>query len=201
MMEILNLSCVDNMDCNNDDVSNQYLEINNRDTKYHSPTRTLTKEEQTTKIKDFFTKYVADGMAPNQAAAKAMNLVANELKNVKEEGRLLPGTLKGESTSKVHDSDSPAAKLLSTSLRDVLHTAKKYVENVRKNPYSPKFRSFKVSNRFFDNITSTDCGLEYIVQCLGFRTYSTSTDYIASIPLSVDIDALNERIDHQLSLL
>ena len=196
MIEILKMSCEEDMDCTDDNGSNPYLERSDSEAERKSMAKTMTKEEQATEIKKLFTMYTSEGMPPNMAAAKAINDVANA-KNVNGDKPLLPGTLQGQ----MNDNDviSYASTIHLNHQRDVLHTAKKYIENVQKKPYSPKFRCFKVSNRFFDNITQAEGGLDYIVKCLGFRTYINSADYMASIPLSVDIDALKERVEHLLN--
>jgi len=75
---------------------------------------------------------------------------------------------------------------------------KKYIENVNKHPSSPKFRQFKLSNKFSDRITSSGGGIDCLVNQLGFRIYSNDIDFIASIPLSIDISALTKRIDELL---
>ncbi len=199
MIEILKMSCQDDMDCVDDNGSNPYLERRDVGVESHPPASPMSKEEQTEQIKHLFMKYTAEGIAPNQAAAKAINEIASKAKSDKEQENLLPGTLKGQIMNSVAESHTVTPHL--TPIRDVLHTAKKYVENVQKKPYSPKFRSFKVSNRIFDNITLAEGGLEYIVKCLGFRTYITSSDYMASIPLGVDTDALKERIEQLLNSL
>ena len=199
MIEILKLSCVEDMDCSDEHISNPYVERSNEEFQRNAVTkRTMSKEEQAMRIKDLFTNYVAKGLPPNDAAAKAINEVASEAISLKVgQLQLDPGSLSGTYTTNVIGSSAIMPD--TTSLKDVLHTAKKYVENVQKKPYSPKFRSFKISNRFFDNITSADGGLECIVKYLGFAIHTAPLDYMASIPLSADTDAMKERIDALLS--
>jgi len=199
MMDILKLSFAEDMnttmDCDEEknNGSNPYLEREADESMTEQ--KPMSKDEQTACIKKYFSQLVEDGMAPNEAAVKAINMVA-ELARAKDEGKcsadLLPGTLKG--TKSTGQSQTLSAKILD----DVLSTAKKYIENVNKHPSSPKFRQFKLSNKFSDRITSSGGGIDCLVNQLGFRIYSNDIDFIASIPLSIDISALTKRIDELL---
>lgn len=194
MMDILKLSCIENMDIDCDETEeaiNPYLE---RSDAVNTQTIKMSKEEQAIRIKNYFSQLVSEGMTPNDAVVKAINAVAKEVSSGVISGiLLLPSNLKG---TKQTESKNPFQVASSASdLKDILLTTKKYVKNVQKQPYNPKFRCFRLSNKFFDKITSTEGGLDYVVKDLGFRTYNTSLDFMASIPLSTDIDVLEKRID------
>ena len=130
--------------------------------------------------------------SPNEAAAKAINMVADLARATNEEESSI-GLMKGELSS-VGNHQTCCVE----NLNNVLSTAKKYVQNVQKQPFSPKFRSFKLSNKVSDRITSSEGGIECLVNELGFRTYSNDVDFMASIPLSIDISALILRINKLL---
>lgn len=204
MMDVLKLSCVEDMDCDEteDEKSNPYLERSHDEVVEKEPVIEMTKEERDAKQKatilKYFHQFVSEGMTPNEAGVKAINKVASESATSKEgNNALLPGTLKG--TKSVEAEEPSQNEIAPADLKLVLHTAKKYVDNVAKKPSTAKFRNFKLSNRVFDNITSLEGGLDYLVNQLGFRVYNNDMDFIASIPLSIDIMALRERIDNLLS--
>merc|ERR1719491_2871041 len=81
---------------------------------------------------------------------------------------------------------------------NVAKTAKQYLNNVRKNPYAFRFRSFKMSNKIFDRITSSTDGIEDVLN-LGFSTYNNDTDFMACIPLGANLEGMNDTIEHFLS--
>lgn len=173
--------------------SNPYLEGQGEESIMKQPS--MSKDEQATRIKEYFSQFVGEGMTANEAAAKAINMVAELARSAygeKYSVDLMPGTLKG--TKNASKSQTLGAK----NFKDVLSTALKYVENVQKNPSNPKFRCFKLSNKYCDRITSSEGGIEYLVNQLGFRTYSNEIDFMALIPLSIDISALITRIDRLL---
>jgi hypothetical protein len=202
MMEILKLSCVQDMECDGETEVrlNPYLQ-RRHDEVVEKKDQVMSQEEQAALIKEYFSELVGEGMSPNEAAAKAINKVAS-LKTggtIKENmmANLLPGTLRGKINSETQELYNVLPS--SADLKVVLSTAKKYVDNVQKQPFTPKFRNFKLSNKFFDKITSSEGGLEYITNQLGFCIYNNGIDFMASIPLSMDIAALKKRIDDLLS--
>merc|ERR1711971_619823 len=109
------------------------------------------------------------GMEPNEAVVKAINMVAREVSSGLKCSNL-------EGTKHTEARKSMQVTLSTRDLKNILLTTKKYVKNVQKQPFTPKFRSFKLSNRIFDNITSTNGGLDYVMQNLGFRVYNTTSD-------------------------
>ena len=195
MMDILKLSFAEDMDVDCDETkhncSNPYLERQGEETIVKQKP-VLSKDEQAARIKEYFSQLVGDGMSPNEAAAKAINMVADLARATNEEESSI-GLMKGELSS-VGNYQTCCVE----NLNDVLSTAKKYVQNVQKQPFSPKFRSFKLSNKVSDRITSSEGGIECLVNELGFRTYSNDVDFMASIPLSIDISALILRINKLL---
>jgi hypothetical protein len=72
----------------------------------------------------------------------------------------------------------------------------KYVDNARRDPSCPKYRSIRLSNKVFDRITSSDQGIDFIMQC-GFQVYITDVDYVASIPLAANLEEMLETISKQ----
>ncbi len=198
MMDILKLSCAEDMDFTTNDtkeIPNAYLE-RGKETSDPKVVVSMSKDEQTARVKEYFSKLVAEGMDINNAAAQAINKVAEEMDrgiNVKKVGNLR-GT-------KVTTPQKVQRELPCREKLRILEIVKRYFENVQKNPISSKFRNFKLSNKVFDGITSTEGGLEYVIKDLGLRVRSTDTDFVASIPLGVNIDALCNRIDDLMQRL
>ena len=69
----------------------------------------------------------------------------------------------------------------------------KYVDNARRDPSCPKYRSIRLSNKVFDRITSSDQGIDFVRQC-GFHVYVTDVDFIASIPLAANLELMLQEI-------
>ena len=63
----------------------------------------------------------------------------------------------------------------------------KYVDNARRDPSCPKYRTIRLSNKVFDRITSSDRGIDFIMRC-GLQVYFTDFDYVASIPLAANLE-------------
>lgn len=147
------------------------------------------------RIKEFFDKLVAEGNDPTSAAAKAIGLVAEEQKT----GNKLPsGSLHGMSTrmgpilesSKLDDAIARAIEWNSPSVvADALATALKYLKNAAKEPWSPKFRHFRLSNKVADQVTRVEGGIA-ILRSLGFEVVGSSQEFKATIPVSVDLEGI-----------
>ena len=144
------------------------------------------------RVKEIFPELVAMGMEPNAAAAKAIEQVtAEQTKSTKSVAKLDVGTLLGTSKicNVIDDAGITVPKLLindTDNMRIVLNVAKKYVTNVLKDPTIPRFRNIKLSNKVFDQITSIPGGIELLTN-LGFAVYHTDEDFVASIPLYIDL--------------
>ncbi|GAX11020.1 peptide-N4-(N-acetyl-beta-glucosaminyl) asparagine amidase [Fistulifera solaris] len=76
--------------------------------------------------------------------------------------------------------------------RIVVKTALQYVANARREPWNPKFRSFHWSNAVADRINGVMHGLEWWCQ-QGLEVYTSRDDYVAWIPVYVDLDVLHAR--------
>jgi nucleoredoxin len=152
------------------------------------------------RVKEIFPVLVAMGMEPNAAAAKAIEQVTTEqTKSTKTIAKLDVGTLLGTSEiCNVIDAFSNVPELLindTDNMRIVLNVAKKYVTNVLKDPTIPRFRNIKLSNKVFDQITSISGGIELLTN-LGFAVYHTDEDFVASIPLYIDLTTMCSVFDN-----
>ena len=74
----------------------------------------------------------------------------------------------------------------------VVQTALSYVSNARREPWNPKYRSFHWSNTVADRINGVLYGLEWWRR-QGLDVYTSRDDYVAWIPVHVDLDALHAR--------
>lgn len=199
MMDILKLSCAEDMDCTTDDtkeIPNAYLE-RGEETSNEKAIVAMSKDEQTARVKEYFSKLVLEGMEANKAAAEAINKVVEEMARGTNTTKV--GNLRG--TKFITPQEVQRELPGKDKLRKILEIAKRYIKKVQKNPMSSRFRNFKLSNKVFDGITSTEGGLEYVIKDLGLRVRSTNADFVASIPLCVNIDALNKRIDDLMQKL
>jgi hypothetical protein len=75
----------------------------------------------------------------------------------------------------------------------ILSTSLKYLQPVIKEPWTPKFRTFRLSNKVADRITRIEGGLG-LLQALGFEIFGTGYDFMATIPLLVDVEAMQAEI-------
>lgn len=80
---------------------------------------------------------------------------------------------------------------------EVLSTMLKYVNNAAKEPWTNRYRSFKLSNKVADQITRVEGGLG-LLQGIGFDISFTSQDFKATIPVGADLDAMTQRLVHLL---
>jgi peptide-N4-(N-acetyl-beta-glucosaminyl)asparagine amidase len=169
-----------------------------RNTKHQEDAKAPVMLDFAARVKEIFPELVAMGMEPNAAAAKAIEQVTTEqTKSTKSVSKLDVGTLLGTSEIcnamdagiNVSDAGINIPELLindTDNMRIVLNVAKKYIANVLKDPTIPRFRNIKLSNKVFDQITSIPDGIELLTN-LGFLVYHTDEDFVASIPLYVDL--------------
>ena len=87
---------------------------------------------------------------------------------------------------------------LSDAVAIVLSTALKYLENAMKEPWTPKFRTFRLSNKVADKISRIEGGIG-LLQSLGFEIFGTGHDFMATIPLLVDLDSMKVQIESLLA--
>lgn len=160
-------------------------------------------------IKEKFTQLVQEGLGPKQAALKAIELATVKAQQKSydistEQVELEPGPLNGKAkTTKIlshqsHDEMQDWNDEDAENVKTVLLTAQKYLNNAAKEPWTPRFRTLKLSNKVCDNgITRHHRGISIIEQ-LGFEIYSTSKDFCATIPLAADIGVMQARIQKLL---
>lgn len=152
------------------------------------------------RIKAAFEKLVAEGNDPTTAAAKAIGIVAEEQKTGRkfESGPLSDKAIR---SGPVEISQSPLEEAVAFAVDsnskkrvvDVLGIAEKYVDNAMKEPWSVKFRSFRLSNKVADRIARLE-GCTDLLQSLGFEMSVSTQDYRACLPVSVDLQDMRDRI-------
>jgi thiol-disulfide isomerase/thioredoxin len=193
MLSMLELSCQDEEAEEADEKENPYL--------VGGETKPV---DTAARIKEFFGKLVAEGSDPTAAAAKAIGLIAEEQKSGPklEAGPLTGKAIRaGPALSDEDTLDQAFARALDWNspsiVADVLSTALKYLKNTTKEPWSPKFRTFKLSNKVADQVTRAE-GCLGLLQGLGFEVFGTSQDFKATIPVAADLEAMNETITRLL---
>lgn len=168
----------------------------------------LSKEDIAVRVKELFPRLVAQGLAPNEAAAEAIKQATLQQGNEKLESGNMGGESKVATQCKSDvTANISVAKTVDTfykmnsedkdKLVAVVSTAQKYVANVQKDPTNPRFRNFRLSNRVFDRITSNSGSME-LLQSLNFSAFHSDVDFVASIPLSVDLELLSKVLEKVL---
>lgn len=198
LLSMLQLSCEKDM-----------LEKNIQDegAEYLTSTENLKHKsfDPASRIKDIFETYTREGMDPTQAAVKAIEAVAEEQKkNVSDSGPLYGKAIQ----IGPHSPDNQLDHAFSTLLRqnphsvaiDALSTALKYVRNAAKEPWTPKFRTFKLSNKIADSITRAEGGIE-VLEGLGFDIFGTRQDYKATIPVAANLRIMENKLTELLNNL
>lgn len=218
MLDILALSCYEAETVSDQTSTNvkaeQYLVRKKEEVKPKPST-----EDLQARVKEIFTSLVASGESPNEAAAQAIKQASEKQYNpsVKlEQGNIRWGNVevcKDETRSnsieeKVNKlcemhcemnglgaaSEAERKSSGAKTVVNVLSIAKKYVANVQKDPYNPRFRNFKLSNKVFDAITSNRGSIDLLVT-IGFAVYHSDSDLMASIPLTADLKSMSDVLD------
>ena len=207
MLDILALSCAEADETAETGGTNTKAETYLKRTieKEATASSPLSKHDIAARVKELFPRLVAQGLAPNKAAAEAIKQATLQQSNP----QLDPGSIVGESKIETHF--DPAAKAnfsvektadniyrMNSDDKDkvvaVLSTAQKYVANVQKDPTNPRFRNFRLSNKVFDKITA-NAGSTELLKSLNFSVFHSDVDFVASIPLSVDLELLGKVLD------
>ena len=203
---MLELSCADeSSDTGADDKAREqhpYLVQSGLERKAPAP-------DPATLIKEMFAKLVADGLEPNAAAAKAIQMVA-EQKDSAKSASFDAGPLNDIAWNTVENVSTPSTEEVAAlvvawnnasnaAVRTAVATALKYLENVIREPWTAKFRSFKLSNKVVDRMTRVD-GAIYLICSLGLYVYATDQDFMACIPLSTDLDGMHETMTKLLEI-
>lgn len=151
------------------------------------------------RVKEIFSELVATGMDPNSAAAEAIKQTTTEQKDSMDITRLETGTLIG--TSEVYVCEGMSGKLCElnkSDIKNVLAIAKRYLVNAQKDPSNPRFRSFRLGNKVADQITSTPGGVAFLTD-LGFSVFHSDDDFVATIPLTVNLEAMADVFDNLIN--
>jgi hypothetical protein len=203
MLSMLQLSCQDTIespkDDDNNNKENEYLILKEKGANFQLI-------DTAARIKELFQKLVAEGNDPTTAAAKAISIVGE---GQKKSTKLNSGPLNGKAIQIGPHKDNNILDHTFTTLvdhnspsevADVLSTMLKYLNNAAKEPWTPKYRTFKLSNKVADQITRVEGGLE-LLQGIGFDVFGTSQDFKATLPAAADLNAMTERLKGLLESL
>eukprot|EP00529_Nitzschia_sp_RCC80_P008571 CAMPEP_0113452064 /NCGR_PEP_ID=MMETSP0014_2-20120614/6657_1 /TAXON_ID=2857 /ORGANISM="Nitzschia sp." /LENGTH=1224 /DNA_ID=CAMNT_0000343431 /DNA_START=191 /DNA_END=3866 /DNA_ORIENTATION=- /assembly_acc=CAM_ASM_000159 len=160
------------------------------------------KDDLAAQVKKHFERLMKSGdHDPNSAAARALSLASGGAA-AEPQPSLPAGDLNGKATYQgpIRVEDPVDVALVQAlewnsppEISNVLLTAQKYLKNVIEKPWEPRFRTFRLSNKVADSITSVEGGLG-LLQSLGFEVVVTSHDFKATIPVPNDPKAMEERI-------
>lgn len=78
-------------------------------------------------------------------------------------------------------------------LNSVLTTIFKYFNNCFEEPWNPKYRKFQLSFKVADSIIKVDGSIKLMLS-VGFEISCTNEDYIAYIPIPMDLDQMKNSI-------
>ena len=157
------------------------------------------------RVKEIFAKCVANGEEPNTAAAKAIKLV-NEMEHRSSYGK---GALNEGSSSQIEPSngrgktDDLIARIKVHNpysediLQLILRTLSKYLGNAAREPWNPKFRNLKLSNKIVDRVARVEGTLDLICS-FGMSVVATSQDFVVTIPLAVDVNQIGDAVSKAL---
>ena len=79
----------------------------------------------------------------------------------------------------------------------VLQTILKYLDNCVREPWNPKFRQFKLSNKIVDKALRVEGSLDLICS-FGMMVVPTTEDFMISIPLGLDLDRIHSSMTKAL---
>ena len=85
--------------------------------------------------------------------------------------------------------DNIAASARNADIRAILATMLKYLDNTVREPWNPKFRQFKMSNKIVDEATSREGAIDLICS-FGMTVAPTAEDFMVTIPLASNLDAM-----------
>jgi len=211
MIEILELSCAEaennaTKTSENDSIMNSKAEsyLRRAEGRHEDGKHTPTSQELlAARVKKIFTKLVAEGTEPNTAGAQAIQQATIECKHSPTTS-LDEGLVLGKRQNYSQD-DTNFVKIVSEEMYTlhsndkslvlgVLVVAKKYIANVQKDPSNPRFRTFRLGNKVFDQITSKLGGVNLLTS-LGFSCFHSDVDFMASIPLSMDLELMSTVVE------
>lgn len=199
MLSMLELSCLETTD--------ESSKVNEKENEYLNKPENSNGNivDSSTRIKEIFEQLVADGTDPNAAAARAIGIYGEEQAAATK--RLPSGPLNGKAIqvgphADVNLLDQTFANAMNCNsppvIAEALSTMLKYLNNAAKEPWTNKYRSFKLSNKVADQITRVEGGVG-LLQGVGFEVHSSPRqDFKATIPVSADLDAMTERLTHLL---
>jgi thiol-disulfide isomerase/thioredoxin len=166
------------------------------------------KDETSKWVKEKFEELVAMGCTPNEAAAKAIELLASHPTDSTK--KLGPGQLNRLFHAvDLVDNEMRTKQCIDTIIENnaegpecvkaILLTALKYLERPVKEPWNARFRSFKLSNKVADSIACVDGGL-VLLRLLGFHLWAGERDFYAGISIGADLDQMQLEIEALLAI-
>lgn len=139
------------------------------------------KKDTTAEVQRKFKQLMDDyDLSPNVAAARTISIVVGQSSHILFE---LESVKVAKSPEESFRSHFQGLKPLEET-RTALSTALKYMENVQKEPWNPKFRQFKLSNKVADRLFPL---LEAAARSSTMETVASGSEYTVSIPIFVHL--------------
>jgi Thioredoxin-like/PUB domain len=123
-------------------------------------------------------------LSPNVAAARAIRIVAGQSSHMLFELQSVKVACPTRRTAESFRSHFQGMKR-SAETSTALSTALKYLENVQKEPWNPKFRQFKLSNKIADRLFPA---FEATTRSSTMEVVGSGSEYTVSIPMFVHLD-------------
>ncbi|KAI2498344.1 Transglutaminase protease [Fragilaria crotonensis] len=161
--------------------------------------------DPTAQVKEIFAKLVSEGETPNAAAAKAIKLVGQTGQNpIFCEGSLtaVSNTQIEVATEQVRIEELVARVKASNPYSEdiaqlIVRHLSVFLDNAAREPWNPKYRSMKLSNKVVDKITRVEGTLDLICR-LGMSVMPTCQDFLVTIPLAADLDRIRTGVSSAL---
>lgn len=199
LISMLELSCEQEEEKHT--VSNHPYLIRTEPRQYQKPI------DPAARVKEIFTKLVADGEEPNAAAAKAIKVVSSQKASSSTFGE--GGLISGSFLQVEPDNYADALQKSLARVREnnpysedicemILRTISKFLDNAAREPWNPKFRSMKLSNKIVDRVARVGNTLDLLCR-LGMSLEPTSQDFMVTIPLAANMDRIRSDVSKTLT--
>lgn len=144
--------------------------------------KTWSKDVQMRRVREIFDELVKQGMNPNEAGAKSINQMVDEMKST-----VVVHNFHFREDESVLENDF---EVDSRMLDQILN----YIDEVQERPWDFTLRNIKLTNAELDDkIASSERGLEFLDH-VRFDILATNDGFIASIPVWKDLNEMRSKV-------